>query len=138
MRCGTLTCRMRVRTCSTATASHGPYDPANGHRFNPNKLLIDPYAKSLHGRLRWSDSLFGYRVGSSAGGSRLSTAATVRARSRNAGSIEPAFTWGEDRRPQIPWEETIILELHVRGFTIKHPDVDPCNAARSPGSPRRR
>src|SRR5258705_5716597 len=43
---------------------HGPYDPANGHRFNPNKLLIDPYAKSLHGRLRWSDSLFGYRVGS--------------------------------------------------------------------------
>lgn len=103
---------------------YGPYDPANGHRFNPNKLLIDPYALSLHGRLRWSDALFGYRVGSQR--SDLSFDRRDNARQiPKCRVIEPAFTWGEDRRPQIPWEETIILELHVRGITFKHPDVDP-------------
>ena len=102
----------------------GPYDPANGHRFNPNKLLIDPYVRSLHGRLRWSDALFGYRVGSQR--SDLSFDRRDNARQiPKCRVVEPAFTWGEDRRPQIPWEETIILELHVRGATFKHPDVDP-------------
>jgi len=103
---------------------YGPYDPSNGHRFNPNKLLIDPYARSLHGRLRWSDALFGYRVGSQ----RSDLSFDRRDNARHIPKcrvIEPAFTWGEDRRPQIPWEETIILELHVRGTTIRHPDVDP-------------
>jgi isoamylase len=103
---------------------YGPYDPSNGHRFNPNKLLIDPYVRSLHGRLRWSDALFGYRVGSQR--SDLSFDRRDNARQiPKCRVIEPAFTWGEDRRPQIPWEETIILELHVRGTTIRHPDVDP-------------
>jgi isoamylase len=103
---------------------YGPYDPSNGHRFNSNKLLIDPYARSLHGRLRWSDALFGYRVGSQ----RADLSFDRRDNARQIPKcrvVEPAFTWGEDRRPQIPWEETIILELHVRGITIKHPDVDP-------------
>jgi glycogen operon protein len=103
---------------------YGPYDPANGHRFNSNKLLIDPYARSLHGRLRWSDALFGYRVGSQ----RADLSFDRRDNARQIPKcrvVEPAFTWGEDRRPQIPWEETIILELHVRGITIKHSDVDP-------------
>jgi isoamylase len=105
---------------------YGPYDPSNGHRFNPNKLLIDPYARSLHGRLRWSDALFGYRVGSQR--SDLSFDRRDNARQiPKCRVIEPAFTWGEDRRPQIPWEETIILELHVRGITFKHPDVDPAH-----------
>jgi len=105
---------------------YGPYDPANGHRFNSNKLLIDPYARSLHGRLRWSDALFGYRVGSQR--SDLSFDRRDNARQiPKCRVIEPAFTWGEDRRPQIPWEETIILELHVRGITFKHPDVDPAH-----------
>ena len=102
---------------------YGPYDPLNGHRFNANKLLIDPYARSLHGRLRWSDALFGYRVGSQ----RADLSFDRRDDARQIPKcrvVEPAFTWGEDRRPQIPWEETIILELHVRGITIKHPDVD--------------
>jgi isoamylase len=103
---------------------YGPYDPSNGHRFNPNKLLIDPYVRSLHGRLRWSDAVFGYRVGSQR--SDLSFDRRDNARQiPKCRVIEPAFTWGEDRRPQIPWEETIILELHVRGITIKRPDVDP-------------
>ena len=102
---------------------YGPYDPSNGHRFNPNKLLIDPYVRSLHGRLRWSDALFGYRVGSQR--SDLSFDRRDNARQiPKCRVIEPAFTWGEDRRPRIPWEETIILELHVRGTTIRHPDVD--------------
>jgi glycogen operon protein len=103
---------------------YGPFDPSNGHRFNPNKLLIDPYARALQGRLRWSDALFGYRVGSQ----RENLSFDRRDNARNVPKcrvIEPAFTWGDDRRPQTPWEETIILELHVRGITIKHPEVDP-------------
>jgi isoamylase len=103
---------------------HGPYDPAAGHRFNPNKLLIDPYAKSLHGRIRWGDALFGYRVGSP----REDLSFDRRDNARNVPKcrvIEPAFTWGDDRRPQTAWEETIILELSVRGITMKHAGVDP-------------
>ena len=103
---------------------HGPYDPGNGHRFNPNKLMIDPYARSLHGRLRWADAAFGYRVGSP----REDLAIDRRDNARfipKCRVIEPAFTWGEERRPQIPWEETVILELSVRGITINHPEVDP-------------
>ncbi|HZT88821.1 MAG TPA: glycogen debranching protein GlgX [Stellaceae bacterium] len=101
---------------------HGPYDPANGHWFNPNKLLIDPYAKALQGRLIWHDSLFGYRVGSP----RETMAMDRRDNARHMPKcrvIETAFTWGDDRRPETPWEESIILELHVRGFTVRHPEV---------------
>jgi len=105
---------------------YGPYDPSNGHRFNANKLLIDPYARSLHGRLRWSDALFGYRVGSQR--SDLSYDRRDDARQiPKCRVVEPAFTWGEDHRPQTPWEETIILELHTRGATVKHPDIDPAH-----------
>ena len=103
---------------------YGPYDPARGHRFNPNKLMIDPYARSLHGRLRWSDALFGYRVGSP----REDLAMDRRDNARfipKCRVVEPAFTWGEERRPQTPWEETIILELSVRGITKRHPGVEP-------------
>jgi glycogen debranching enzyme GlgX len=105
---------------------YGPYDPSNGHRFNPNKLLIDRYAKALQGRVRWSDAVFSYRLGSP----REDLSFDRRDNARNVPKcrvVEPAFTWGEDRRPQIPWEETIILELHVRGITIKHPDVEPAH-----------
>ena len=103
---------------------YGPFDPANGHRFNPNKLLIDPYAKSLSGRLRWGDALFGYRIGSP----REDLSFDRRDNARQMPKcrvIETAFTWGNDRRPQTPWEETVILELHVRGATVRHPEVDP-------------
>jgi isoamylase len=103
---------------------YGPFDPANGHRFNPNKLLIDPYAKALQGRLRWGDALFGYRIGSP----REDLSFDRRDNARlipKCRVVETAFTWGEDRRPQTRWEETIIFELHVRGLTIRHPAVDP-------------
>jgi glycogen operon protein len=103
---------------------HGPYDPANGLRFNPNKLLIDPYAKSLSGPVQWNDVVFGYRVGGpreDLGFDRRDSARFVP-KSR---VVETAFTWSNDHRPGTSWEESIILELHVRGFTMMHPEVDP-------------
>ncbi len=105
---------------------YGPYDPANGHRFNPNKLLLDPYARSLSGRLRWSDPLFGYRIGSLREDLSFDRRDDARLMPK-CRVVEPAFTWGEDRRPQMPWEETIVFELHVRGATMSHPGVDPAH-----------
>jgi isoamylase len=101
---------------------HGPYDPASGHRFNPNKLLLDPYARAIAGQLRWSDVLFGYRFG----GPREDLAIDRRDSARympKCRVIDSAFTWDHDRHPRNSWEETIIFELHVRGFTIRHPAV---------------
>src|SRR5437870_3299856 len=102
---------------------YGPYDPAAGHRFNPNKLLLDPYAKALAGQLRWNDVVYGYRVGSP----REDLAFDRRDSARHMPKcrvVETAFTWNDDRQPHTSWEETIILEMHVRGFTMKHPAVD--------------
>ncbi len=101
---------------------HGPYRPEEGHRFNPHKLLVEPYAKHLSGNLRWSDAHFAYRVG------HAKEDLSFDRRDNAAGMpkcrvIDPAFTWGEDRRPRVPWNDTVIYELHVRGFTMRHPDV---------------
>jgi isoamylase len=101
---------------------YGPYDPAAGHRFNPNKLLIDPYARALNGHLRWNDVVFGYRVGSP----REDLAFDRRDSARfvpKCRVVESAFTWNHDRPPRTSWEETIIYEMHVRGFTMRHPAV---------------
>ncbi len=102
----------------------GPYDPERGHRFNPHKLLLDPYAKALSGTLRWSDAHFGYRLGHPA------TDLSFDRRNNAAGMpkcrvVDPAFTWGDDRPPRVGWHETILYELHVRGFTMRHPAVPP-------------
>lgn len=101
---------------------HGPYEPDAGHRFNPNKLLIDPYAKQLVGRIRWSEELFGYTIGHSdkdlSFDERDSAPFIPKCR-----VIDPAFTWGRDRRPATPWDKTIIYETHVRGYTKLHPDI---------------
>ncbi len=103
---------------------HGPYRPEEGHRFNPHKLLLDPYARNIVGGLRWSDALFGYTIGH-----RREDLSFDRRDSASGMPkckvIDPAFTWGEDRRPRVPWNETVIYELHVRGFTLQHPDVPP-------------
>ena len=100
----------------------GPYDPPEGHRFNPNKLLMDPYAKSIAGLIEWSDAMFGYRIGA--------PDADLSMDSRdNAGNmpkcvvIDSAFTWGGDRPLKTPWEKTVIYEAHVKGMTARHPDV---------------
>ena len=102
---------------------HGPYAPEAGHRFNANKLLVDPYARALEGAFRWNDAHHGYRVGSG----RVDLSFDRRDNARympKCRVVEPAFTWGEDRRPSVPWSDTVIYETHVRGFTIRHPELD--------------
>jgi isoamylase len=103
---------------------HGLYAPEQGHRFNANKLLIDPYAKRLFGRIVWSDAHFGYRAGSSR--QDLSFDRRDNARGMPKGMvIDEAFTWGEDPSPQIPWHDTFIYEAHVKGLTMLREDVPP-------------
>jgi glycogen operon protein len=103
---------------------HGPYRPEDGHRFNPHKLLLDPYAKALTGSISWSDANFGYRVGHARADlsfdRRDSAPGMPKCR-----VVDPAFTWGDDRRPDIPWHDTVIYELHVKGFTMQHPEIPP-------------
>ena len=87
-----------ARASSTATACTGPGRPSEGHRFNPAKLLLDPYAKAISGKIRWDDTVFGYTIGDP-DGDLPATTATAPARCRRASSIDPAFTWGDDRPP---------------------------------------
>lgn len=101
---------------------HGPYEPAKGHRFNPNKVLLDPYARTIGRPLRWADSMFGYKVGSA----QQDLSFDKRDNARNAPLakvIDSAFTWGDDRPPRTPWQRTLIYELHVKGFTKLHTDL---------------
>lgn len=102
---------------------HGPYDPAQGHRFNPSKLLIDPYAKAIAGSVQWSDGrMFGYRLDDPQADLSLDDR-------DNAGNvpkcvvIDSAFTWGTDRPPRTAWDQTVIYEVHVKGLTARHPAV---------------
>lgn len=101
---------------------YGPYDPQAGHRFNHNKLLIDPYAKQLVGELRWDESLFGYTIGSPDADLSFDERDSAPFMPK-AKVIDPAFTWGEQRKVQVPWNNTIIYETHVRGTSMLHPDV---------------
>ncbi len=101
---------------------HGPYAPQEGHRFNPHKLLIDPYAKSIAGRIDWSDAMFGYRIGDPKEDLSFDTRNNT-ANIPKCVVIDQAFTWGGDRAPKTPWDRTIIYEVHVKGFTARHPDV---------------
>jgi len=102
--------------------AHGPYRPEHGHRYNPNKLLLDPYARCVVGSLRWSDALFGYRISSPR--EDLSYDRRDSASSMPKGVVtSERFDWGEDRRPQIPWSESVIYETHLRGLTMRLEDV---------------
>jgi glycogen operon protein len=103
---------------------HGPYDPENGHRFNPAKLLLDPYAKAIQGTLQWSDALFGYTIGHPDQDLSRSDKDSATG-ARKCVVIDPAFSWGNDAPPATPWHKTIIYELHVKGFTMRHPAVPP-------------
>ncbi len=101
---------------------HGPYDPGNGHRFNPHKLLIDPYARALHGDIRWHDAHFGYRIGSAR--------RDITPDRRDSAFVMPkcvvidtATTWGGDRAPRHAWSDTIIYEAHVKGMTATREDI---------------
>jgi glycogen operon protein len=101
---------------------HGPHRPKDGHRFNPHKLLLDPYAKDLQGSLAWSDANFGYRIGDELKDLSFDTQDNAQLMPK-CRVIDPRFDWGNDRSPDIPWNETIIYELHVKGFTRLHPKV---------------
>ncbi|MEO8740468.1 MAG: glycogen debranching protein GlgX [Casimicrobiaceae bacterium] len=103
---------------------HGPYRPHQGLRFNAHKLLLDPYARNIVGTLRWSDALYGYTVGHSREDLSFDRRDSASAMPKSK-VIDTAFTWGDDRRPEVPWHDTVIHELHVRGFTMQHPDVAP-------------
>ena len=100
---------------------HGPYDPQNGHRFNPNKLVLDPYAKGHAGELKWGPEVFGYTMESED---------DLTYDERDSAPfmpkcvvIDPAFTWLRDQTPHVPWQHTIFYETHVRGYTMLHPAV---------------
>jgi glycogen operon protein len=103
---------------------HGPYDPANGLRFNHHKLLLDPYAKQIHGELKWSDSHFGYRVGHKQEDLSFDRRDSAPGMLKSV-VVDPSFTLGTDRPPRIPWHQSVIYEMHVKGFTIRHPEVPP-------------
>jgi glycogen operon protein len=101
---------------------HGPYTPDAGHRFNPAKVLLDPYAKAIGRPLRWHDSLFGHIVGDAQ--QDLSFSPSDSAAHAPLGAVvEDAFEWGDDRPPGVPWEDTIIYETHVKGISRLHPAV---------------
>lgn len=100
----------------------GPYAPDQGHRFNPNKLLLDPYAKLWGGRLEWSDAHFGYRLDSGSEDLDIDTRDNAPYMYK-AVVVDTAFTWGQHVPPRKSWSESILYELHLKGFTIRHPEV---------------
>ncbi|MEZ5755362.1 MAG: glycogen debranching protein GlgX [Paracoccaceae bacterium] len=102
---------------------HGPYAPEQGHRFNPHKLLIDPYARALEGRLKWSDALMGYKVGSPRGDMSYDTRDSAFAVPKSV-VVDTSFAWGDDAAPRVPPEAAVIYEAHVRGMTMLHPGVE--------------
>src|SRR6202789_4137109 len=101
---------------------HGPYDPKAGHRFNPNKLLLDPYARAHAGSLKWNPAVFGYQ---------METGDDLTFDERDSAPfmpkcviVDPDFDWkGEAGRQRVPWDQTIVYEVHVKGFTRKHQGV---------------
>jgi isoamylase len=99
---------------------HGPYDPAQGHRFNPNKVVMDPYARVVGRTMRWDESLFGFCAGQDDTTFDDRDSAPY---APLAAVVDTAFTWGDDRPLRTPWHETLIYELHVRGFSALHPTI---------------
>jgi isoamylase len=101
---------------------HGPYEPERGHRFNPSKLLLDPYARAVNGDLHWKGPIFGYRLGDPK--QDLSFADTDSAGAVPKGIvIDESFDWEDDRLLRVPLHKSIIYEAHVKGFTKRHPDI---------------
>lgn len=103
--------------------AHGPYAPEQGHRFNPHKLLLDPYARALEGRLRWSDALMGYKIGSPRADLSYDTRDSAFAVPK-AVVTDPSFAWGDDKAPRHPRCESVILEAHVKALTQRHCGIE--------------
>jgi isoamylase len=101
---------------------HGPYEPDAGHRFNPFKLLIDPYSKRLGGQFGWTDAHFGYRTGAKLADLTIDRRDNARAMYKSI-VVESAHSWQQKQRPLVPWEDTIFYEAHVKGLTIQREDI---------------
>ena len=101
---------------------HGPYAPDHGHRFNPHKLLLDPYAKAISGTVDWDDAVFPYKIGDPAEDMAFDSTDSAPHIPKSV-VVDTAFTWGDDRPPRTPWSRTLIYECHVKGMTARHPDV---------------
>ena len=100
----------------------GPYDPGRGHRFNPNKLLLDPYAKAIDGQIDWDESVYGYTVGAADADLTFDTRDDAAGVPKSI-IADAYFDWDNDRFPKIPWHNSVIYEVHVKGFTEQHPDI---------------
>jgi glycogen operon protein len=105
-----------------AYRAYGPYEPQNGHRFNPNKLLIDPYAKALSGRVEWNNAIFGYEIGSADEDLSYSESDSASYIPKSV-VVDTSFNWKGDKAPKIPYHQSIIYEAHVKGLTQLHPDI---------------
>jgi isoamylase len=101
---------------------YGPYEPENGHRFNHNKLVVDPYAKSIIRSTKWDDSLFGYKIGDVDEDKSFDERDSAPF-APLAAVIDSSFEWGDDKSPNTPWSKTVIYEAHVKGLTQLHPEV---------------
>jgi glycogen operon protein len=101
---------------------YGPYDPRRGLRYNPNKLLLDPYARQLVGQIRWHNGLQAYRIGSKRGDLSFDRRDSAALMPKGV-VVSDRFDWGNDQPPNVPWHDTVIYELHVRGFTRLRQDL---------------
>src|ERR1700753_941910 len=102
---------------------HGPYEPNEGHRFNPNKLVLDPYARAHMGELKWGPECLGYTIGAE-GDDLTFDERDSAAFMPKCVVVDPNFDWkGQPRKRGIPWDRTIVYETHVKGFTQLHPAV---------------
>ena len=101
---------------------HGPHAPETGLLCNPAKLLLDPYAKAVEGVVRWDEAVFPYRFGGPEGARNDADSAPFMPRSV---VVNPYFDWRQDRHPNTPWHDTVVYEVHVKGFTATHPHIDP-------------
>jgi glycogen operon protein len=100
----------------------GPFEPMQGHRFNPSKLLIDPYAKAIAGDVQWNDALFGHKVGDPEADLSFDASDSAQYVPKCV-VVDSAFTWGDDRPPRTPWNRTVIYECHVKGMTARLPSI---------------
>ena len=100
----------------------GPHAPDEGHRFNPYKLLIDPYARAIAGDIQWHEALYGYQIGHSDADLSFNRQNSVAFMPKCV-VVDEAFDWEDDRGPDIPYHETIIYETHVKGLTFLHPEI---------------
>ncbi|MBC7737892.1 MAG: glycogen debranching protein GlgX [Candidatus Saccharibacteria bacterium] len=112
--------------------AHGAYAPEEGHRFNPHKLLMDPYARAFDGRLKWSDAVMGYRIGSARSDLSYDTRDSAFAVPKSV-VVEDHVDWGKDMLPRRAWSDTVIYEAHVKGLTALHPQLSPLQRGRYAG-----